>query len=69
MGHRGVGEVVHTRVGLCKVGWVMLGWGGSYRGRVVWESCSKTSLKNDSPQNQDFTPPKSFLEGVQISEF
>ena len=25
--------------------------------------------KNDSPQNQDFTPPNSFLEGVQNLEF
>ena len=25
--------------------------------------------KNDSPQNQDLTPPKSFLEGVQNPNF
>ena len=25
--------------------------------------------KNDSPQNQDLTPPKSFLEGVQNPSF
>ena len=30
------GEVGHTGVGLCEVAWVMLGWGGSYRGRVGW---------------------------------
>ena len=26
-------------------------------------------LKNDSPQNQDLTPPKSILEGVQNLNF
>ena len=25
--------------------------------------------KNDSPQNQDLTPPKSFLEGLQNPSF
>ena len=36
MGHTGVGwgEVGHTGVGSCKVGWIMQGWGVSYRGRV-----------------------------------
>ena len=39
----------HTGVGLCEVGWVMLGWGGSCRGGVGhtgvgWGgSCSKTA--------------------------
>ena len=28
-----------------------------------------TNLKNDSPQNKDLTPPKSFLEGVQNPNF
>ena len=29
----------------------------------------QNNLKNDSPQNQDLTPPKSFLEGVQNPNF
>ena len=29
----------------------------------------KNNLKNDSPWNQDLTPPKSFLEGVQNLSF
>ena len=29
----------------------------------------KYNLKNDSPQNQDLTPPKSILEGVQNLNF
>ena len=49
------------------------GVGGSHRGGVRWgQSCwggvghAVKQPKNDSPQNQDLTPPKSFLEGVQI---
>ena len=45
----------HTGVGLCEVGWAMQGWVG----HVVKQP------KNDIPQNQDLTPPKSFLKGVQ----
>ena len=45
-------------------------WGGVGHTGVGWgESCSKTTLKNDSPQNQDLTSPKSFLEGVQNLNF
>ena len=35
----------------------MQGWGGV--------SHAVKQPKHDSPQNQDLTPPKSFLEGVQ----
>ena len=62
----------HTGVGLCEVGWVMLGWGGSlerwggsYRGRLGWV-IQQSNLKDDSPQHQDLTSPKSFLKGVKI---
>ena len=41
--------------------WVIQGWGGV--GHAVKQP------KNDSPQNQDLTPPKSFLEGVQNPSF
>ena len=40
-----------------------VGWSGSYRGGV---GHAVKQPKNDSPQNQDLTQPKSFLEGVQI---
>ena len=43
MGPAGVGGVGHVGVGgscrggvLCRVGWVMQGWDGSYRGGVGW---------------------------------
>ena len=40
----------------------MQGWSGSYRGRVGWVM-QQNNLKNDSPQNQDFTSLKSFWKG------
>ena len=42
------------------------GWSGSCKGRVCH---AVKQSKNDSPQNQDLTPPKSFLEGVQNPNF
>ena len=44
----------------------MKGWGGSYRGGV---GHAVKQLKNDSPQNQDLTPPKSFFGRVQNLSF
>ena len=41
--------------------WVIQGWDGV--GHAVKQP------KNDSPQNHDLTPPKSFLEGVQNPRF
>ena len=38
--------------------------GASHTG-VGWVM-QKNNLKTDSPQNQDLTPPKSFLEGYKI---
>ena len=43
-----------------------VGWSGPYRGGV---GHAVKQLKNDSPQNQDLTQPKSFLKGVQNSSF
>ena len=43
------------------VGWVIQGFGGV--GHAVKQP------KNYSPQNQDLTPPKSFLEGLQNLSF
>ena len=43
--------------GSCWGGWVIQGFDG------VCHAVKQT--KNDSSQNQDFTPPESFLEGVQ----
>ena len=43
-----------------------VGWSGLYRGGV---GHTVKQPKNDSHQNQDLTPPKSFLEGVQNSSF
>ena len=48
-------------MGHAGMGWVIQGYGGV--GHVVKQP------KNDSPQNQDLTPPKSFLEGVQNLNF
>ena len=43
-------------------GWVMQGLSGvSHRGvgwGAVWWVIQQNNLKNDSPRNQDFTPPK-----------
>ena len=50
----------------------MLGWGGSCRDgvghtAVGWSgSCIKQPQKNDSPENQDMTLPKSFWKGYKI---
>ena len=41
-----------------------MGWDGSYRGG--WVGHAVKQPKNDSHQNQDLTPPKLFLGGVQI---
>ena len=41
--------------------------GASHTG-VEWVM-QKNNLKNDSPWNQDLTPPKSSLEGVQNLSF
>ena len=52
------------------VGWVIhaVGWGGvGHTGVGVGHAVKQP--KNDSHQNQDLTPPKSFLEGVQNSSF
>ena len=43
------------------MGWVIQGYGG------VGHAAKQP--KNDSPQNEDLTPPKSFLEGVQNLSF
>ena len=43
------------------VGWVIQGWDGVGHG--------VKQPKNDSPQNQDLTQPKSILEGVQNPSF
>ena len=45
-----------------------MGWGGSYRVGVGW-FLQENNLKNDSPQNQDLTQPKSILEGLQNPSF
>ena len=42
-------------------------WGESYRGGMG--HAAKQHKKNVSPQNQDLTLPKSFLEGVQNLSF
>ena len=47
-------------------GWDFVRWGGSCWGGV---GHAVKQPKNDSPQNQDLTPPKSFLEGVQNLNF
>ena len=53
----------------------MQGWGGSCRGGVGdsyrggMGHAVKQPKKNVSPQNQDMTPPNSFLEGVQNLSF
>ena len=54
MGHAGVSQSYRGGVSHAGVGGV---------GHVVKQP------KNDSPQNQDLTPPKSFLEGVQNLNF
>ena len=48
-------------MGRLGVEWVIQGWDGVGHG--------VKQPKNDSPQNQDLTPPKSFLEGVQNPSF
>ena len=46
----------------------VVGWSESYRGGVGWVM-QENNLRNDSPQNQDLTQPKSILEGVQNPSF
>ena len=46
----------------------VVGWSESYRGGVGWGH-AVNNLRNDSPQNQDLTQPKSILEGVQNPSF
>ena len=49
-------------------GWVMQGLSGVSHTGVGWVM-QKDKLQNDSPQNQDLTPSKSSLEGVQNLSF
>ena len=50
-------------------GWIMQGLSGmSHAGVGFGGSCRKIP-KNDSPRNQDLTPPKSILEKIQNLSF
>ena len=51
--------------------WVMQGLSGVSHTGVGWGAVGHAvkQPKNDSPQNQDLTPPKSFLEGGTKSKF
>ena len=49
-------------------GWVIQGVSGENHTGVGWVM-QKNNLKNDSYWNQDLTPPKSSLEGVQNLSF
>ena len=51
------------------VGHAWVGWGGVGHTGVGWVGYGVKQPKNDSPQNQDLTQPKSFLEGVQNPSF
>ena len=48
--------------------WAMQGLSRVSHTGVGWD-IQKNILKNDSPQNQDLTTPKSSLEGVQKPSF
>ena len=64
-----VHEIHRGWVGHAGVVWVMQRWSGGESCRGGVGHTAKQPKKNVSPQNQDLTTPKSFLEGLQNLEF